>query len=115
MKWKKFILLGDSNTQFAFSQHGCWASKLSDLLQRKCDVINRGFSGYNTSHIRNILPQIMDEFEASNVCAMTLMLGSNDSTLPENKIQHCPLDQYGKNLRAIIEYILNDFGLDPKK
>lgn len=115
MKWKKFILLGDSNTQFGFSSDGKWASQLSDYLQRKCDVVCRGFSGYNTNHIRAILPQIMDEFEPANVCGMTVMLGTNDSTLPENKIQHCPIEQFGSNMRAIIDYILNDFGLDPKK
>lgn len=115
MKWKKFILLGDSNTQFGFSNEGRWVSMLSDMLQRKCDVINRGFSGYNTRHIRGMMPQIMEEFEASNVCGMTVMLGANDSTEPDWKIQHCPLDEFGENLRSIIDYILNDFGLDPKK
>lgn len=115
MKWKKFILLGDSNTQFAFGNEGRWGSMLADMLQRKCDVINRGLSGYSSRHVRSMMPTLMDEFEASNVCAMTLMFGSNDSVLPENKIQHCPLDEYGDNLRAIIDYVINDFGLDPKK
>jgi lysophospholipase L1-like esterase len=48
VKWPKVLLLGDSLTQFGFGANGCWVALLADALQRKCDVINRGLSGYNS-------------------------------------------------------------------
>lgn len=114
MTWKKLILLGDSNTQSGFSRNGHWVSDLADALQRKCDVINRGFSGYSTRHIRSLLPGLMSEFDPQSVCGMTLMLGSNDSTKPQNTIQHVPLEEYRQNMQFIIDYLIN-WGVDRKK
>ena len=88
---------------------------IGDLLQRKCDVINRGFSGYNTKHLRIILHELLEEFEPEDVCGFVLMLGSNDSTDPTNKIQHVSLEDYKKNMRWIIDYILNKWGLPKDK
>lgn len=113
MKWKKFVLIGDSNTQFGFSREGYWVSELANLLQRKCDVINRGFSGYNTTHLRSILPTIMSEFDVDDVCGVTIMVGSNDSA--NNDIQHIPLEEYGENIRAMIDYLINDYKLERKR
>lgn len=116
MKWKKLLLLGDSNTQFGFSKEGSWVSLLSDYLQRKCDVINRGFSGYNTEHIHKILPEILNEFEPENTCGLILMLGSNDSADQKtSSIQHVPLKRYIENLEAIISYITQTWGLNKNK
>ena len=113
MKWKKFVLIGDSNTQFGFSREGYWVSELANLLQRKCDVINRGFSGYNTTHLKSILPTIMSEFDVDDVCGVTIMVGSNDSA--NNDIQHIPLEEYGENIRAMIDYLINDYKLERKR
>ena len=44
---KLAILLGDSITQQGFMQNG-WAGLLSNEYQRRIDVVNRGFSGYNS-------------------------------------------------------------------
>ncbi|PAV23284.1 SGNH hydrolase [Pyrrhoderma noxium] len=41
------VLLGDSITQYGW-EAGCFAQRLSQDYVRKLDVINRGFSGYNT-------------------------------------------------------------------
>ena len=114
MKWKKLILLGDSNTQFAWGKASGWASDMSDMLQRKCDVINRGFSGYNTDKIRLILPRILDEFNSESICGLIIMLGSNDSTKETNKIQHVPISRFEGNLNYILDYILK-LGIDNKK
>jgi lysophospholipase L1-like esterase len=114
MKWKKLILLGDSNTQFGWSKASGWSSDLADLLQRKCDVINRGFSGYNTDKIRIILPRIFDEFNSESICGVIIMLGSNDSTKDTNKIQHVPIARFESNMKFIIEY-LKKLGIDEQK
>jgi isoamyl acetate esterase len=106
--WKKLILIGDSNTQFGYGE-ASWVSIISDRLQRKCDVINRGFSGYSTKHLRNMLPEIMNEFNKENVAGVIIGLGTNDSSKAPQ--QNVPVDKYGENMNWIIEYLTN-FGID---
>lgn len=113
MKWPKLILLGDSNTQFGYGDSG-WVSGLSNLFQRKCDVVNRGFSGYSTDHIKLMLTQIFDEFDVQSTLGVIIMLGSNDSTDETSKNQHVPLERYEKNLGIIINYLL-EWGMDKSK
>lgn len=115
MKWKKILFIGNSNTQYGFGKEGNWLSLIADLLQRKCDVINRGFSGYNTKHLRHILPEILEEFEPEFTSGIVLMLGSNDSTTTANKIQHVSLENYTDNINWIIDYLLNKWGLKKEK
>ena len=75
-KWKKLLFIGDSNMQYGFSDEGRWISLIADHLQRKCDVINRGFSGYNTKHLRTMLPQLLEEFEPETTCGIIILLGT---------------------------------------
>jgi len=113
MLWKKLLLIGDSHTQFGYStdnQSG-WVSLLSSLLQRKCDVINRGFSGYNSESLIKYLPEILEEFNSESILAVVLMIGTNDSSV----YFHCSLDNYRKNLQKICSYIIDTWKLDKKK
>ena len=112
MKTKKLIALGDSNTQYGFDQSG-WLSLVSNMLVGKCDVLNRGISGYNTDHIRQLMPKIFGEFDdpADEICCVLVMLGSNDSTSAENTIQHVPLERFKSNLAHILDYLLDTVGL----
>ena len=101
----RLMLLGDSITQCSFSVGG-WGSKVADHFQRRLDVFNRGYSGYNTTLIKCALPQILS-FTAP-LDAATVMLGSNDSALKEvNPEQHVPLEAFESNLRGICELLLN--------
>ena len=43
---KRIIVFGDDITEEA---HATWAGTISSKLARRCDLIIRGFSGYNTS------------------------------------------------------------------
>lgn len=113
MNWKKLIILGDSNSQFGYGESQ-WISKISDLFQRKCDVINRGFSGYSTDHIKVILPRLMQEFQPSSICGCLIMLGTNDSTKSTNQIQHVTLDRFRENMIWIIDYLIG-FGIEKEK
>jgi lysophospholipase L1-like esterase len=106
--WKKLLIIGDSNTQFGFGESN-WLSLLSNLLQRRCDVINRGFSGYNTRFMKNITPKILSEFTAESICGVLVLLGLNDSARHEQL--HVPLDEFKNNLKKILEDILN-YGVD---
>ena len=49
--WPRVVVIGDSITERG-SRNGGWGTLLAEALTRKCDVINRGFSGYTTSTTR---------------------------------------------------------------
>ncbi|XP_043845935.1 isoamyl acetate-hydrolyzing esterase 1 homolog isoform X1 [Dromiciops gliroides] len=103
--WPQVLLFGDSITQFSFHQGG-WGASLADQLVRKCDVINRGFSGYNTRWAKIILPRLIRKSNAENLVAVTIFFGANDSALKdENPKQHIPLDEYVENLKSMIQYL----------
>lgn len=68
-EWPRIILLGDSITQYSFGPCG-WGAHVADLVQRKCDVLNRGFSGYTTQYLIQILEDIVDAklVKVSSIC-----------------------------------------------
>ena len=103
----KVILFGDSISQRAFTSDGCWGSLLADNLQRKCDVLSRGFSGYNSRMCKALLPNIVDSFgPAKHVACVTIFLGANDANwFQQNPQQHVPLDEYSKNLQWMVEFL----------
>lgn len=49
------------------------------------DVINRGFSGYNTAITLLSLPEVLDSLSKQQVVMATVWLGANDAALPEGK------------------------------
>ncbi|XP_001381175.2 isoamyl acetate-hydrolyzing esterase 1 homolog isoform X1 [Monodelphis domestica] len=106
LSWPRVLLFGDSITQFSF-QHGGWGASLADKLVRKCDVLNRGFSGYNTRWAKIILPRLIRKSsDAEALVAVTIFFGANDSALKdENPKQHIPLDEYAENLKNMIQYL----------
>lgn len=69
---------------------------------RKLDVLNRGFSGYNTDHAKLILPKVL-EIEnqgPAKVKLMTIFLGTNDAL---SNIQHVPVSRYSENLTSMVQ------------
>ena len=88
MKWKKLLLIGDSHIQYGYSDDigGGWLCRLSDYAQRKFDVINRGFSGYNSLNIRTYLPRLIEEFDVESICGIVLIIGTNDAALGKKSI-----------------------------
>ena len=91
--WPNILFLGDSLTQFGYSVEGSWVSILSDVLQAKCDVINRGLSGYNTKTYRYFLPDIVTPDIVKRNVATFVLLGANDSVMPIMD-QHVCLEDY---------------------
>lgn len=106
ISWPCVFLFGDSITQFAFEANG-WGATLANKLVRKCDVLNRGLSGYNTRWAKHILPKLITKSSNSEpLAAVTIFFGANDSSLKEeNPQQHIPLDEYADNLRTMIRYL----------
>ena len=111
------LLLGDSLTDLGmqvgtsretggFETHGPgWCTLLARDYQnnRSMDLINRGFSGYNTAWVRSELPSILSTLPATLLVAVVL-LGSNDC-VAKGQIQHVPLMEYEANLRAIVQQL----------
>ncbi|XP_042838466.1 isoamyl acetate-hydrolyzing esterase 1 homolog isoform X1 [Panthera tigris] len=91
---------------FSFQQGG-WGASLADKLVRKCDVLNRGFSGYNTRWAKIILPRLIKKGTGlDSPVAVTIFFGANDSALKdENPKQHVPLDEYVANLKSMVRYL----------
>ena len=67
LRYPRVILFGDSLTQYSFSHEGGWGTMLADKLQRKADVVVRGYSGYNTRWCRIILDQVRRLFVSVGV------------------------------------------------
>ncbi|XP_078609976.1 isoamyl acetate-hydrolyzing esterase 1 homolog isoform X2 [Branchiostoma floridae x Branchiostoma japonicum] len=109
--WPKFVLFGDSITQLAFCDGG-WGAALQHVLQRKCDVVCRGLSGYTTAWGKLVLPQVINKHNATDVVLVTIFFGANDASLKEMSPKHVPLDNYKTNLRDMLEY-LQQLGLGP--
>ncbi|KAL7436488.1 hypothetical protein ACHAXM_005218 [Skeletonema potamos] len=111
------ILFGDSITQQGFSSVGSlgWVSLLSNAYTRRADVLNRGFSGYNTRHAVDLLPTIFGKDIDLNTLFVTVFFGANDASLPGDREhnQHVPIHEYEQNLRTITADIRNKLKQTP--
>ncbi|TVY48435.1 Isoamyl acetate-hydrolyzing esterase-like protein [Lachnellula occidentalis] len=106
-KYPQFLLIGDSIIQFtSFTNDGfSFGAGLSEHVQRRLDVINRGLSGYNTNQAKVILDRLVPSPSSAKVDYLLLLFGSNDACLPNCPTkQHVPLDQYRKNMHAILNH-----------
>ncbi|XP_076834236.1 isoamyl acetate-hydrolyzing esterase 1 homolog [Brachyhypopomus gauderio] len=102
--WPRVVLFGDSITQFCFQTNG-WGSEIANKLARKCDVVNRGLSGYNTRWAAAVLPRIITHSDPV-VAAVVVFFGANDSSLEDkNPQQHVPCEEYKENLKGIVGYL----------
>ncbi|GAA6059522.1 hypothetical protein JCM10212_006020 [Sporobolomyces blumeae] len=102
----RFLLLGDSLTEWSFDNMGLGAT-VQHLYQRRLDVQNRGLGGYNTRWglevFKQWLPKAPSGSDPHTVLA-TLWFGANDSVLAAES-QHVPLDEFRANLSAIVSLI----------
>lgn len=115
-KRAKIILFGDSITQMSFSASECgWGAFLADRYQRRADVYNRGFSGYNTSWFLRFAATDdgkADLFHHEGVKLVTIFFGANDASDPvHNARQHVPLEDYKNNIRQIVSLVKSHFGV----
>ncbi|KAF7668693.1 hypothetical protein LDENG_00298450 [Lucifuga dentata] len=114
--WPKVILFGDSITQFSFQPNG-WGSEIANKLARKCDVVNRGLSGYNSRWARIVLPRLINNQNSADqhIAAVTVFFGANDCSLEDkNPQQHVPLQEYSENLKEITS-LLASTGVSAEK
>ena len=106
VKRSQFILFGDSITQWSFSVGG-WGALLADRYQRRVDVLNRGYSGYNTRWALETLSYVFDENNTSSVQLVSVFFGANDAALEtgESSRQFISLDEFTSNMKKILQHI----------
>ncbi|EFC43474.1 predicted protein [Naegleria gruberi] len=112
-------LVGDSLTEYSTKPEGLH-SRLLNWMNIKVDIINRGYSGWNTDLMRLALEKHFDQSfnlsnsEDYNICVF-ICLGANDASSAELPLprQHVPLERFGENLKKIIEMLKS--GLKCKK
>ncbi|KAJ4288371.1 hypothetical protein N0V90_011605 [Kalmusia sp. IMI 367209] len=112
--YDQFILFGDSITQIDGNPElgfSCYQALQHDYI-RRVDIINRGFSGYNTQNALLILPKIIPPPQQTRVRLVnlkwyygkTLFFGANDASLPNTTGQHIPLERYKAGLHALLDH-----------
>ncbi|KAJ3185025.1 hypothetical protein HDU87_002591 [Geranomyces variabilis] len=105
MQQDQALLFGDSITERAFDPSGQgWGAYLTDAYARKLDVVQRGFSGYNTAHAVHMLPKILKTITPaqSKLRLSTIFFGANDAA---TNVQGVPIAQYKENLATLISQI----------
>ncbi|RUS16630.1 SGNH hydrolase-type esterase domain-containing protein [Endogone sp. FLAS-F59071] len=96
--------LADCFSQFGFDPNGGWGAALANDYQRRVDVMNRGYSGYNTDWALPILQQLLPlaaSRSPATILLLVIFFGANDAALPPSP-QHVPLARYRSNLRALL-------------
>ncbi|GAA5880735.1 hypothetical protein JCM3774_005694 [Rhodotorula dairenensis] len=91
------VLFGDSITQGAWVPGGTGAA-LAHVYQRKLDVLNRGFSGYNI--LRQFIPR-RDE-RLPEIALFCVWFGANDAALPPSP-QALTIAEFKSNLGKILD------------
>ena len=83
-----------------------------DVTHRKCDILNRGFSGYTSAYGKLILPSILqcDNNPKGSIVAAAVMLGTNDSRLDAEDPypRGITVEQYIANMSEILSQFVND-------
>ncbi|KAJ1887118.1 isoamyl acetate-hydrolyzing esterase [Coemansia sp. IMI 209127] len=106
------VCFGDSLTQHGWdvTKHG-WTAQLAQTYLRKLDIVNRGFSGYNSRHGRILLPQILppeedpnEENNGSQLRLVTILFGSNDAQFAPYKA-HVPLSDFRANIDFMVRSV----------
>ena len=104
------LLLGDSLTQLCWEG---WGAHLANIFQRRADVVNRGFSGYNTTFYLHLPDeavfsslQVDQDDKDSKCCLAILWFGANDAGLPGLADHHyVSVDDYRSNLHKLIDRV----------
>ncbi|KAI5961830.1 IAH1 [Candida pseudojiufengensis] len=111
MNYNKFILFGDSITQYSneIVDNFALQPSLQNLYIRKLDILNRGYSGYNSKHAKLILPKLLEsEFNSTkdNIKLMTIFFGTNDAFENINSIQPVSLEEYKNNIEFLVKTVI---------
>ncbi|KAI8306316.1 hypothetical protein K4K61_004606 [Colletotrichum sp. SAR11_59] len=107
--YPQIVLFGDSLFQGCahVSDGFCFQASLQCHVMRRFDVVNRGFSGWNTANALKYLPDIIAPPSESGpqLKCLLVLLGANDAVQPmETTTQGVPLAEYKQNLLKIVTH-----------
>ncbi|KAH6653938.1 GDSL-like Lipase/Acylhydrolase [Truncatella angustata] len=109
--YDQVVLFGDSLFQGAtdLAEGFSFQAALQKHCIRRLDVVNRGFSGWNTEDAVKYLPEIFPaKSEGSpgpRLRYLLVLLGANDASHPwSHPTQFCAKDEYKANLKKIITH-----------
>jgi len=98
---RRVVAFGDSLTQEANCAGG-WVQRLAERFTRRADVLNRGFSGYNTRWALELLQNDRLGLAAGPAPDLvTVLIGSNDAASSKQAV---PVEEYERNLTQIVNY-----------
>ncbi|KAJ1772692.1 isoamyl acetate-hydrolyzing esterase [Coemansia sp. RSA 1813] len=128
------LAFGDSITQHGYEyENSGWLTHFSARYARRMDILNRGFSGYNTTAAKQaapiVFPKRIEGIEGTlswqlaltkrgkwpstdatfptfhpEVQLCILFFGANDAADPRDH-RHTPLDEYSENLRYLVNML----------
>ena len=99
MSRPRVVCYGDSITQRGHDiETGGWLSVLQSKYCRSIDIINRGFSGYNTTWLLEHFDDVKCDFE--NADLVFILMGANDSA---SDVQNVPVDKFKSNLSQLVK------------
>ena len=120
------LVIGDSLVQRGFETNG-WVAQLAQKYARSADIVSRGYSGYNTRWMKELMTHEPDLFPQprtgktngvlGEVCLVIILLGANDAVRPEGRKNHygVSVEEYEKNLKWIIgRYVDVDDASSPR-
>lgn len=94
------LCFGDSITQHGHCAYG-WVCQLAEAYRRRADVLNRGYSGYNTRYAREMARFVLAPPPRPHLFA-TVFFGANDAADASLKReQHVPLPEFGAHVEAL--------------
>ena len=79
-------------------------TSVNSVFIRRLDILNRGFSGYNTTNALDVFPEFIPNPSQATVRFLVIFFGANDACLPGSPTgQYVPLEKYAANLRRLIK------------
>jgi lysophospholipase L1-like esterase len=104
------LVVGDSLVQRGFETNG-WVASLARAYARVADVVNRGYSGYNTRWVRDLMTDDPGLFPPRrDVALAVILLGANDAARPEGRksAYATRVEEYEENLRWIVSRFVSE-------
>ena len=102
LKRKRVLFFGDSITQHGFNtQINGWVSQFGNWWTRRVDILNRGYSGYNTRWAREVIQHVVINEQPDFIF---IFFGANDSVDP-SVLQHVNINDYRENMRYMSQLI----------
>jgi lysophospholipase L1-like esterase len=99
----EILLIGDSLTEWYQSNNG-WGEQMKKWYDNKATIINKGFGGYTSEMIKNMITDIIGNKKNNNLILCTILLGTNDCYFVGRQTSS---ENYKKNILFIIDYIHN--------